>query len=112
MSWSAVRIYIFSAAEISAGIICSSTPILVALFRSNNSPTKDTLRFLSLRYFGSLFTRSSTNSKTGFGQQSGSVEKLHVTKKGSGANGNGNDLGGEWIELRNTGGELGSVRVG
>jgi hypothetical protein len=52
-TWTSVNTFIFAMAEISVGIACSSTPILVALFKREN------LRLPTFRYYSSLFSVSS-----------------------------------------------------
>lgn len=63
VTWFSVTVYNFSAAEMSAGIICSSLPILVALFRDQAAARKSRFLPSSLRsLFSRFFSRNSQQS--------------------------------------------------
>ena len=78
--WYSVNVYLFSAAEISAGIICSCTPILAAFFRTTR-PCKFKTR--SLHYFNLplFFSRGSRSFRRVFtSDRTASADKLRLNQ--------------------------------
>ena len=91
--WFSISVYLFSQAEICAGIICSCMPILAALFRTTTSRK---FHFPSLRYFPSWFaSRGSRSSRRPFASDK-SVSADRLRPDGSLDHGNRS-----YVELEN-----------
>ncbi|CAD6452180.1 cacdc42e-c909-4bcd-8cb7-5552329adcd9 [Sclerotinia trifoliorum] len=107
-SWTIMPVYMILSAEVCAGIICSSAPILVALLRSDKSHLKKVLRYFYIRR---LIGSSKDSSAVEFEERRLKNESRGVANvqnrmaadewgasKGM-RKGVGNKMNEEWIEL-------------
>ncbi|KAJ8061692.1 hypothetical protein OCU04_009492 [Sclerotinia nivalis] len=117
-SWLTMPIYIFFSAEVCAGIICSSAPILAALFRSDKSPLNKLFRYFSVRRLigsskdnsaGLFEERRLKNESCGVANVQNHMAADEWDASKSMRNGVGNTMSEEWIELEDEGNDR--VRV-
>ncbi|CAG8959265.1 hypothetical protein HYFRA_00012623 [Hymenoscyphus fraxineus] len=104
-AWNSISLYILSAFEICAGIICGSTPVLVALFRPRKPPPSRSNTHLTTRnrYFRTPFSRTASSGGGRFLEvETGSSEVLRSAMgHGRGKTEPVKERNEEWMEMGN-----------